>query len=135
MNFDMIAPYIAPMILALVQIGFLVRDMRRVKHENRNLDGKTDNEMAQATDRIVDSAGKLASAQTITVETLSKRLDAMQAEIQCQDGKIDNLERLVKRYAERIAYLMGGIDKLLTQLANARIPPAWRPDPWDANSE
>lgn len=134
-------PYI-PILLALVQVAFVVRDILKARDEKRKLQAearKTDaeaaNEQGGAVQSIVNAAGSLATAQTNTVESLVKRLDHLEKSQVEQEKRNEVLARQVRRYAQRIAYLMGGIDQLLNQIAANNLAPVWRPNDWSIEEE
>ncbi len=61
-----------------------------------------------------------------------KRLEEINVE---QDKKIEQQERTIKNYGQRIVYLMNGIEKLIEQFQRSDIAPTWVPDKWDPNKD
>jgi hypothetical protein len=69
------------------------------------------------------------------VKPLSDRVDKLEKINVEQDKKIEQQERTIKKYGQRIVYLMNGIEKLIEQFQRSDIAPTWVPDKWDPNKD
>ena len=69
------------------------------------------------------------------VKPLSDRVDKLEKINVEQNGKIEQQERTIKKYGQRIVYLMNGIEKLIEQFQRSDIAPTWVPDKWDPNKD
>ena len=69
------------------------------------------------------------------VKPLSDRVDKLEKINIEQDKKIEQQERTIKKYGQRIVYLMNGIEKLIEQFQRSDIAPTWVPDKWDPNKD
>jgi hypothetical protein len=86
-------------------------ERRRKKAEARNIE--------------VDYADQISKASMALV-------DPLKTEVERLTLRVNRLEQTLGRYAQRIAYLMGGIDQLIRQLMGAGKDPCWTPNEWSS---
>jgi hypothetical protein len=84
--------------------------------EARNINADAENKSLEGAFKIMDRLEK-------SVKDLSVRADQ-------QDIEIGWLRKAMQSYAERVAYLMGGIATLIKQLGDLHQAPCWTPDDW-----
>jgi len=135
MNADVIIPYIAPTLLAILQIVLVWRDWRKRPAEVRQVEAVADHEQGEAVGAIVGAASTLATAQTNTVQSLIQQIAALTDRVAQQEKRIARLDRRLRSFANRIDYLMGGINQLIEQLADLQETPVWKPDNWHPDGE
>lgn len=78
---------------------------------------------ADADSKTLDKAYKL-------IEYLDKSVVALNDRVDRQDQAIGRLRTALQAYAERVAYLMGGIATLMRQITESNQAPCWKPDEW-----
>lgn len=76
---------------------------------------------AEITKMITEAAEKMIKSLTDRVTTLEKELRTV--------------KRKLERYAERVIYLMNGIQTLIKQIEEKKEVPCWKPDEWDPDEE
>ncbi len=98
--------------LAAVAAAFLERRKKRAEAQVQE---------ANYANQISDTAMKL-------VEPLKKEVGRL-------TERIERSEKLNSRYAQRIIYLMGGIDQLIRQIKGKGESPVWSPNDWIPNED
>ena len=85
---------------------------------------------AQTANTLVQGAGDLVDRyQTLLIQYQEKN----EAQLQAIKTEQAEVKATLKRYGNRITYLMSGIQKLLEQLRDLDQPPCWQPDDCDLN--
>lgn len=80
---------------------------------------------------LVDSSSDLVRQYRETVNEMKTQIAELKATQKQHTDEIRCLNQTVDRYAERIAYLMGGIDALIRQITvQLKAVPVWTPSPW-----
>jgi peptidoglycan hydrolase CwlO-like protein len=97
---------------------------------------------AEASKTSAEAKSILSEAESKTLEGAYKYMDRLEKQINTltvradqQDSEIGWLRKAMQAYAERIAYLMGGIATLIKQLGDLRQAPCWTPDDWQPPEE
>jgi hypothetical protein len=68
-------------------------------------------------------------------QTAMKLVDPLRAEVGRLNVRVGNLERSNNRYAQRVVYLMSGIDQLIRQIKRHNDAPVWTPNDWNPEEE
>jgi len=108
---------------------------RKTNSESKQIDEKTKQQVP------ADAAATLAGASAVISEEYRKLLDDYQestekkiaelnTKLECHQKNITNLEKTVRHYAQRIAYLMTGIQMLTEQIVGLKMTPCWNPNDW-----
>jgi chromosome segregation ATPase len=83
--------------------------------------------LAGASANISDQYRKLLDEYQ---ESTDKKISELNLNLETQQKKIGNLEKTLRHYAQRIAYLMTGIQVLTEQIVGLKLTPCWNPNDW-----
>jgi len=115
-------------------VGTLI-SRRKFKAESDQINQKTRQQVP------ADAAATLANASATISEEYRKLLDDYQkstetkiselnVKIAGHQKSISTLEKSLRHYAQRVAYLMTGIQMLTEQLTVLKLTPCWSPNDW-----
>lgn len=90
---------------------------------------------SDAAQTITDAALKLVDPLRESINSMETKIGTLEKKDSIQDATIEKMTKQLARYAARIAYLMGGIEALMQQLAAAGIAPCWTPEKWELFDE
>ena len=90
---------------------------------------------ANASKAVTEAAINLVKPLSDRVKTLEDINVEQNNKLDQQGKKLDQQERTIKKYGQRIVYLMNGIEKLIEQFQRSDIAPTWVPDKWDPNKD
>jgi len=79
-----------------------------------------------------DAAKSISDAASNAVDKLLGPLTDKVEQLECELRKQG---RLNQRYAERIIYLMRGIERLVSQITRLGHAPEWKPNEWSPDEE
>lgn len=107
-------------------------DRKKARHEINKTIAETSNIDADTANVLVEAAKKAVES---LVPNLAKRIQDLEREAEVQKQEADAQKRLNRRYANRIIYLMRGIEQLVEQITGLGPTPDWTPDEWDLDKE
>ena len=100
-------------------------DRKKARHEINKTIAETNNIEADTANVLVEAAKK---AIDLIVPNLAKRIEGLEQETKDQGCTI-------RRYGNRVIYLMRGIEQLVSQITGLGHKPDWTPEPWDPDKE
>jgi len=120
-------------LIALITVGgglagaYFTRflDRKKSRHETKKVIAETANIEADTANVLVEAAKK---AIDLIVPNLAKRIEDLEQETKDQGCTI-------RRYGNRVIYLMRGIEQLVSQITGLGHKPDWTPEPWDPDKE
>jgi hypothetical protein len=101
-----------PYIVALAALAGTIYNIRSQQSKNR-----------------ADTADRLASATSTTIDDLNEELSRVNLKMAAQMLQLQDLRVSAKRSLELTARLLQGITVLLNQMHAAGLAPEWQPDP------
>jgi hypothetical protein len=133
-NVETILRVIAELLLAVGGLGGLITLVANKKGrnlENKKAELQISSDMpAQTASTLVQGAGDLVSQYQSLLNEYRAQTDKEISDLKAEQGAV---KATIRRYGNRITYLMGGIQKLLEQLKDLDQAPCWQPDDWDPN--
>lgn len=81
-------------------------------------------------DLIVGRHKMRADAAKIITEAAGEVVGQLTGRVQTLENEVTKLKRQLGRYAQRVIYLMAGIEKLTHQIVANGETPCWTPDEW-----
>ena len=119
--------------IALITVGggvvgsFLTRflDRKKARQEIKKAVAETEYIEADTANVLVEAARKAVES---LVPNLALRIESLETETKSQNC-------LIRRYGNRVIYLMRGIEQLVAQIKGLNHAPNWVPDEWDPDKE
>lgn len=90
---------------------------------------------ADAHKTEAESANQITESALLLLDPLREQIANMQEQLNQHASQIEKLRKQNLHYAKRIELLTAGIGILISQLAEAKLEPAWKPDPWDPDPD
>jgi len=100
-------------------------DRKKARHEINKTIAETNNIEADTANVLVEAAKK---AIDLIVPNLAKRIEGLEKETNDQGCTI-------RRYGNRVVYLMRGIERLVAQIKGFEQIPVWTPEEWDPDKD
>jgi len=76
-----------------------------------------------------------AEAAKIITEAAGEMVNKLTERVQALEDEVKVLKKQLGRYAQRVVYLMAGIEKLTHQITTNGDDPCWTPDEWSPEAE
>lgn len=80
-----------------------------------------------ASSQLVEDAIKIKNEMKKDYDDMDKRYDDLVEVVEQNTKDIGKMKATIKKLQERVKYLRGGIDILISQIKNAGLLPAWQP--------
>lgn len=136
-NAETIIKIVAEILLAIGGLGGLASLISLIVNRRARTLGNQETALkiasdlpAQTANTLVQGAGELVTQYQALLNEYKAQTDKEISELKSEQ---DAVRVTIRRYGNRITYLMNGIQKLLEQLKDLGQSPCWQPDEWDPN--
>lgn len=88
--------------------------------------------LTKGIDMIFTRQKMKADAAKVITEAAGEMVEKLTQRVQTLEDEVKTLKKQLGRYAQRVIYLMAGIEKLIGQIVANGDEPCWTPDEWSS---